>query len=137
MIVDPKQRIPLVHIENFMDAIVSVVTHPEMEGIFFVVDEDQPTIRDLNTLKIRHDIMRYHPWYIGKVGFWLLSMARTIYGRGADHKGQVIADYYFHTRRLCYSTEKLRTLVGWAPTKTLNDTLSDCHGSLSQVSPEC
>lgn len=137
IIVDPNQRIPLVHIENFVGAVVSIASRPETEGVFFVVDDEQPTVSELNILKIRHGILRYHPWRIGRMGFWLLSATRRICSRRTVQKGHVAADYYFYTRRLRYSTEKLRTLVGWVPTINLNDSLDDCQGTLSPPCTEC
>lgn len=129
--IDSRQRVPLVHIESFLNAVVSAAETPEADGMFLVVDEEQPTLRDLNALKIRHGILRYHPWPGGRVGFWLLTayrvVARSIRSRGGDiPKGHALAQYYFSTRRLRYSTEKLRKKVGWTPAVTLDDGLKDC-----------
>lgn len=132
--IDSRQRVPLVHIESFLNAIINAAETSEADGVFLVVDEEQPTLRDLNALKIRHGILRYRPWHGGKVGFWLLTacraVARTIRFRGGDiPKGHALAEYYFSTRRLRYSTEKLRKKVGWTPAVTLDDGLKDCLGT--------
>jgi nucleoside-diphosphate-sugar epimerase len=128
IVVDPDQRVPLVHINSFVEAVTRVTENPEAEGVFLVVDQEQPTIQDLNTLKINLGILKYHPWRIGKVGYWLFclgqTLARNMRGRsGSVQKGYALAHYYFQTRRLLYSTEKLRNLVGWAPAIPLYDGL--------------
>jgi len=134
-IVDPGQRVPLVHINSFIEAVAGTANNPEAEGVFFVVDEEQPTLRDLNALKIQHGILRYHPWRIGKVGFWLLyffrAIARNMGGRRATvQKGYALAQYHFYRRRLQYSTDRLRNLVGWTPTISLAEGLKDFGGAL-------
>ena len=141
VVVDPEQRVPLVHIDNFTEAVAGVAEHPEAQGIFLVVDEEQPTLRDLNALKLKHGILRYIPWRIGRVGFWLFwfcrAIVRTLSGRaGAGPKGYALAEYYFHTRCLRYSTQKLRTQVGWTPPVNLKSGLKECRMVASSLKAE-
>lgn len=138
IVVDPDQRVPLVHIDSFLDAVAKVAENPEAKGLFFVVDEEQPMLRDLNALKMQHGILRYHPWCIGKVGFRLLCLCRAIARilrgrRGTVPTGYALAQYYFQTRRLIYSTEKLHKKVGWAPAVSLKNGMKELK-MLSTVS---
>ncbi|MCP4541865.1 MAG: NAD-dependent epimerase/dehydratase family protein [Chloroflexi bacterium] len=139
VIVDPGQRVPLVHIDSFIEAVVRVVEHPGAHGVFLVVDEEQPVLCDLNAIKIRYGILQFAPWRIGKVGFWLLWLSRSIVrilrGRtGEVSKGHALAEYYFHTRRLRYSTQKLRSQVGWTSEVSLKDALKEWQLSISSES---
>lgn len=124
VVVDSRQRVPLVHIDSFLDAVFKVGEKPEAEGVFFVVDEEQPMLRELNAMKRQHGLLRYTPWQIGGIGYSLLQMcglvARTIRGkrRNIPH-GYTLAERCFRTRRITYSTNKLRFQVGWLPKVTL------------------
>ena len=138
MLIDPGQRIPLVHVEHIADAVVRVATHPEARGVFLLVDDEQPTVRELNAMKIQLGMMRYAPWPIGKAGFWLFTLgravARILRGRGNDGSPrQALAQYSFLTRRLLYCTDKLRARTGWKPTISLREGLAECarHNRLS------
>jgi nucleoside-diphosphate-sugar epimerase len=129
-VIDPEQRVPLVHIDSFIEAVVRVAEHCEMHGVFLVVDEEQPTLRDLNAIKMRYGLSQFSPWRIGKMGFWLLWFLRSIVRllRGCPGKislADAFAEYYFHTRHLLYSTQKLRAQVGWAPAVSLEDALKE------------
>lgn len=131
VVVDSGQRVPVVHIDNFTEAVVGVIEHPEAQGVFLVVDDEQPTLRDLNALKMQYGILRYAPWYIGRTGFWLIwffrVVVRILRGRvGENFKNHAVAEYYFQTRRLIYRTEKLRSQVGWTPSVTLKNGLKEC-----------
>jgi nucleoside-diphosphate-sugar epimerase len=129
--VDPLQRVPMVHIDSFTAALKLTVDTPEVDGIFFVVDSGQPTLHELNVEKLRLGLMQYHPWRIGRAGFWLLNAARMVVrlSRGQFRrlpKGYSMAQYYFQTRRLLYSAEKLSLRVGWNPNVRLTDGLAEC-----------
>jgi nucleoside-diphosphate-sugar epimerase len=129
--IDLHQRIPLVHIDNFLDAVIKVVEKSEVQGVYCLVDPDQPTLRRLNALKLQYGILKYQPWFIGKVGFRLLSLARVLVRilRGRSRmvpSGYSFAQYCFQTRQLTYSTQKLQTEAGWTPTVNLDSGLKDC-----------
>ncbi len=129
VVVDMRQRVPLVHIASFTEAVARVGEHPEAQGVFLVVDE-QPTLHELNTLKMRYDILRYTPWHIGKAGFWLTRLSQTVYralcGRTETLAVRyALAEYYFHTRHLRYSTRKLRAQVGWMPAVGLKEAIEE------------
>ena len=130
VVVDSNQHIPLIHINNFFDAIVRVAEHHASEGRYLVVDQEQPTLRELNALKMHYGVLRYAPWHIGKSGYWLLWFCRTVVsmlrGRSSDNvMARAQAEYCFQTRRLVYSTEKLQTQTGWFPSATLKDFLKE------------
>lgn len=124
VVVDPAQRVPLVHIDSFRDAVVRVAENPKANGVYFVVDDEQPTIRELNALSIKYGLIRYQPWRIGKFGFWVLVAIRRIVcflskRRGTRKCDAALAEYAHNTRRLRYSTEKLRSETGWISTVSL------------------
>ena len=123
-IVDPHQRVPLIYIDNFIDAVVDVVNEPSVTGVFFVVDQEQPHLKFLNKLKIKLGIMQYPPWTIGRLGFFLLYISKLAIGKlfGREYKRQPgfwRTDLRFHCRRSLYSTEALRKKTGWFPKITL------------------
>jgi len=127
--VDPRQKIPLSHITNFAQALIKLVQLTNSQGVFVVVDDEQPEIAILNELKIRHGLLAYHPWRIGKSGYLLMCLCRLLYRilkRRFDRSltNQIIADYYFQTRRLMYSTKKLRSEADWEPAVRLEDGLA-------------
>lgn len=135
-VVDPGQRVPLVHIDNFTDALVSVVDHEAEKGVFLVVDDEQPALRDLNALKVKLGILRHPPRRIGKAGFWMMwgvrSVVRVMTGRRAEVSRKLImAEYYFQTRHLLYSTEKLRSRTGWTPAVGLEKGLEESREEVS------
>ncbi len=135
-VVDPGQRIPLVHIDSFANALVGTAGREE-KGVFLVVDDEQPALRDLYTLKMKLGIIRKAPRRIGRLGFWLMwtvrSIARIVFGRRAEVSCKLIrAEYYFQTRRLLYSTEKLRSRTGWTPAIGLEEGLEE---SMSATKP--
>lgn len=132
-VVDPGQRIPLVYIDNFADALAGTAGGKE-GGVFLVVDDEQPKLGDLNGLKIDLGIIRKAPRRIGRAGFWVMwgvrSFARIIFGRRDEVSGKMIrAEYHFQTRRLLYSTGKLLSLTGWTPAVTLEQGLKRSRAS--------
>lgn len=130
-IVDPNQRVPLVHIDNFLNALQLVASNIAASGIYFVVDDEQPTLKGLNKKKIEYGLMRYQPWRIGKIGFWILTAMRRVVRMFRGKSNSLPPDYnraqfHFQTRRLLYSTKKLRSLVGWRPMVGLAEGLAEC-----------
>lgn len=132
IVIAPDQRLPLVHIDSLCDAIIRIVEKPDVNGaIFFVVDDEQPSLHELDALRIEHGMLQYHRWCIGDIGFWLLSALRFAVsvlrrGQSAIPKGYTRAQYYFATRRLRYSTEKLRNACQWMPAIDLVNGLISC-----------
>jgi nucleoside-diphosphate-sugar epimerase len=128
LVIDSAQRVPLVHIENFIDAVIGVANAPGAEGVFLVVDSEQPTLKELNLSLVESGLLRYHPWKVGKMGFWLAILLRGIVrlSRG-DRLGSVRlsaqAEFVFKTRRLSYCTKKLRSRTGWKQRVSLKDGL--------------
>ena len=141
VVVDQEQRVPLVHIDNFSEAVVNVALHPAAQGVFFVVDEEQPTLHELNALKKQYGLLEYSPWNIGRAGFWFLwllrGFVRMMRGRGWKYlKDEALSDYSFQTRRLLYNTDKLRSLTGWKPLVHLEASLRDSSPALMERSDE-
>lgn len=138
-IIDPYQRIPLIHIDNFLHALLLLVSTPSASGTYLVVDDEQPTLKELNKKKIEFGLMQYQPWRIGKMGFWILTgmrmAVRKIRGRSKLPQGYDIAQYYVQTRRLQYSTKKLKLSAGWKPLVGLTDGLAECASHSTQNNP--
>jgi UDP-glucose 4-epimerase len=131
IIIDPDQRVPLVHSDSFLNAVMAVATKPEIEGSFFVVDDEQPALRDLIRLRKHYGLLRYDPWRIGRIGFWLMSLFRTVARilrnrQEIVSKGYTLAQYHFLTRHLLYRTDRLKHATGWRPAFSLIDGLRTC-----------
>lgn len=131
IIVEPLQRMPLVHINSVCDAILRVVMNPNISGVFIIVDDEQPTLHELNSVKLELGLLRYHPWNIGQIGFWIREGVRFIIrrsrsGNHRQYKEHLLSEYRFQTRRLRYSTNKLRTTTGWTPRMDLVGGLKTC-----------
>jgi predicted dehydrogenase/nucleoside-diphosphate-sugar epimerase len=129
-VVDPRQRVPLVHIDNFADALTDVMDKASQDNVFLVVDDEQTAIWDLNALKLSLGILTRPPQQIGRPGFMITwtarSLVRILTGRRADVSIEHIkAEYYFQTRRLLYSTKKLRHHTGWAPAVSLESGMEE------------
>ena len=73
IIIDPLERIPLIHIENFKNAVIKVVEANLNDRIFFVVDDEQPSRKYLNEVLLKSGIIRYKPLYIGKKDFTFIQ----------------------------------------------------------------
>ena len=132
-VVDPEERVPLVHIDNFQDAVVKVARTPDTSGTFLVVDNEQPTRRELIDLQIRANILKRRPWRIGRAGFVLLHNSKSLLRRLIGRKvliqpGYLKAALRFHCRRNLYSTKALRDATGWAPKISLVQGLESSDG---------
>jgi predicted dehydrogenase/nucleoside-diphosphate-sugar epimerase len=140
-VIDRGQRVPLLHIDNFADAVVASAKSENARGVFIVVDEEQPIIGDLTALKMKLGILRHPPRRIGRVGFWMKWLARSIVRIMTGRRGEVsrkliFADYYFRTRRLRYSTERLRSATGWIPAVGLEEGLRESGKAAESTAPE-
>lgn len=128
--VDPRQRVPLIHVENFLAALVACVGTESARGVYLVVDEEQPALGDLNRLKLRHGILRHRPWPLGRVLFKLFLQLKAKAGarrRGrALPAGYTVTQYALRVRRLTYSTARLRGDTGWSPEISLEQGLEEC-----------
>ncbi|MCF6286014.1 MAG: NAD(P)-dependent oxidoreductase, partial [Candidatus Hydrogenedentes bacterium] len=56
-IVDPNQRVPLVHVDNFLSALTRTGKDTNASGIFLFVDDEQPMLGELNALKLEYGIL--------------------------------------------------------------------------------
>jgi nucleoside-diphosphate-sugar epimerase len=120
-LVDPRERVPLVNLSNFFDALDLAIRNDEVKGTFFVVDDEQPTREELVELLIENGLLRYRPWRIGNFGLLcksLLSETKRIL-RGGEPTGAWLenleADLAVHRRRSRYDTAALREATGWVP----------------------
>jgi UDP-glucose 4-epimerase len=132
IIADPLQRLPLLHIESFINAVMCVAEHRSASGVFFVVDEEQPRLLEVNELRLKHGILKYQPWRVGRPVFRTLCMLRSLVRilrskRGTVPKGYARVQYCLNVRRLEYSTKKIRTETGWRPSLTLEEGIKTCR----------
>lgn len=129
-VIDPGQRVPLVHVDSVLSAVVKTVGNPDLSGTFVVVDDEQPTIRELNALKLKLGILHRKPWPLGRSGFrllcWLRGGLRRVRGLGAPPRGYFETQYAMQTRRLRYNTRRLRESAGWTPAIPLEAGLRAC-----------
>lgn len=121
---DSRQRVPLVHIDNFIHAILKVAYNSEVRGVFHVVDDEQPQLQELNNIKIKLGLIQYRPWLIGRLGFCLLYISKLAVRKLFGCKRNIQPGYWqaalrFYCRRSLYSTEALRKKTGWSPKVTL------------------
>ena len=128
-IVDPEERVPLVHVDSFLDSLTRVVESRGVRDTFFVVDAEQPTLNELNKLRIELGIIRYHPWRVGRLGFCVLYQVKDLLGRILGRRwpgqpGSWKATLHFHSRRSRYSTDALRKACGWQPALPLAEGLA-------------
>jgi UDP-glucose 4-epimerase len=126
--VDPGQRVPLVHIDSFLDAVIRVVGQRGLRGVFVVVDDEQPRLKELVDARMEVGLQRYKPWYIGRIGFWSLLGIRTVVrwlrrDCSIVPRGYARTEFDLHVRRLNYDTEKLRSTTGWEPLVSLEEGL--------------
>lgn len=132
MILDRQQRLPLVHIENFLDAVLKIGKSSTAQGIYMVVDQEQPRLYEVNALLIEHGLRKSHPRYGGKVRIRLLLLLKAIWRlllrRTAKiPQGYTSAQYHLLTRRLRYRTDRLQHDVGWTQRVALPEGLKDCR----------
>jgi len=116
--VSGNQRIPLIYIDNFCDAVAAVGEQGNATGTFLVVDREQPTLRQLNELKIQLRLMHQHPWYTGLaihravcLRAALIRKLKRIPSRASPSTAEAMR--HFYCRQLSYSTEALRRTTGW------------------------
>lgn len=133
---DSQQRMPLSHITNFVHAIEATVAHDNAKGVYFVVDEEQPSLARLNREMISQHLLQYPPWQLGTLGFWTIAAVRSMWRtlrRRSVCCGYTHAQHAFATRRLKYSTKRLRSDTGWVPRISLQEGLETCTESCSEV----
>jgi len=130
--VDRRQRVPLVHIENLLDAVLKIGKSSGATGIFFIVDREQPVLYELNALLIERGLLQRHPRYAGRVRIRLMLFLAAVFRRLRGHVGDVPrgyarAQYRFQTRRLRYGADRLQREVGWTQQIALPEGLEDCR----------
>jgi UDP-glucose 4-epimerase len=127
-IVEPDSIFPLVHINNFCDALVRVGSSNEKFGCFFVVDEEQPTIKDYFNLKQELGIIKYRPWVIGVKKFKIIenlkNFIRPLLKKKSLSNQELEVLFIFQTRKLIYSTDLIKKL-GWTQKISLIDGLKE------------
>lgn len=109
-----RERLPLVHHRNVCDAVVALVRR-QVEGTYFVVDEEQPWRCDVDALKEKLGISR-PPWPLGAGMLRLqLSLAPRFGSSCRDNLSRLALMQYMSNRRILYSTVRLREATGWYP----------------------
>lgn len=131
IVIDSNQCIPLIHMDNLTEAVKAVAVNDKINGVYLAVDKEQPTIDELNNLKIRYGLLTYSPWHIGRIGFWGLWFCRVLFRllRGRYDRGSLssaVAEYYFHTRKLSYDTSKFKSDFGIEQKVSLEKGLAEC-----------
>jgi|AntAceMinimDraft_17_1070374.scaffolds.fasta_scaffold00759_4 nucleoside-diphosphate-sugar epimerase len=127
-IVDFDERIPLVHIQSLIDAVRNVIRAPDLSGIFHVVDDTQPTRRELTAFQLKHGLLIYRPWQIGFVGFSFLEVVRWVISKTGLKKmnlpvGFLRASSRFNLRKNIYSNIALQKACDWRSMKELSAVL--------------
>jgi len=126
-IIDLDQRLPMVHIDSLVLAIFLLSEESTAKGVYLVVDDEQPTLRVLNHLKQKNIITLYGSLVIGKVEHvfnrYFRNLIRKLKGLKALPEEYYEAQFVILTRKLCYSTTKLRTHTLWKPVRSLKDSL--------------
>jgi nucleoside-diphosphate-sugar epimerase len=125
-IVDPDSVIPLIHIDNFVDAIKKVSLTQEANGVFLAVDDEQPTQKELNTLKKELGLIKYNPWIIGLKIFYFHLRFKQILKHALKRNNlypqpSIEPLVRFHSRRMRYSCYRLKKVTNWKPHVTLEE----------------
>jgi len=122
-VLDPAQRVPLVHVSNFADAVVLSAGVAEPVATFHVVDEEQPALGDLNRLKQALGLADRLPprRSVGRLSaaYCARTLAKKLLRRATPVRGTLEATLRFHRRRSLYTTMKLREATGWRPRLSL------------------
>lgn len=124
-IVDPEARIPFTHVNNFTEALLRIVSFATTEGVYLVVDDEQPTQRELIALKKKLGLIKYEPWTIGVKAFFLKQEIKNLLKKFRFKKNMKSPPtdllIIFHTRKLIYDCRKLKGETGWEPSISLEE----------------
>jgi len=119
-VIDLNERVPLVHIDNFYDALAKIVEAPDVNGTFLVVGDEQPCRRELIRIQLQTGILKYRPWRIGQTGFTLMSFGKTFFKWIVNKKtfaqsGSIEAALRFYCRKSIYNCNLLKKTIDWFP----------------------
>ncbi len=126
------QRLPLINIDNFCDALFIAEKKGKDKEIYVAVDQEQPSIKYFNNLKVINGINKYPPFYIGRKGFVLLYFIRfvkSLIKRRGLTKDSIVALYVMKTRGNIYSNSKIKD-IGWTQRKTLIECMEESAGEI-------
>ncbi|HOF87675.1 MAG TPA: NAD-dependent epimerase/dehydratase family protein, partial [Armatimonadota bacterium] len=115
LLVDPAQRVPLVHLDSVCDALWRMGDHPTLAGTFQVVDAEQPRLDELLALKLALGLIPALPRRIGPAGYRVLWALRRLRQRRWPDPALLAAELAHHCRQNTYSTTALRQATGWQP----------------------
>jgi UDP-glucose 4-epimerase len=117
----PISRLPLTHVENCADCIVTTVESPSCAGIFNVVDDYETRVwryaRDHARGTKRHFYFLPVPYSLGLGIAHLFQLtSRQLFGNRGRLPSLLEPDrYQAQFKPLRYSNEKLRLVLGWTP----------------------
>lgn len=122
-LIDGLQRLPLVHVNDFISAILVCERKSKSGEVYFVVGDEQITVSELLRFNLENNLIKYKPWYIGTIGFWFLAMLNYIFKivigkRKKNALALIFADFLIKKRKIFYKTNKIKAL-GWLPKMSL------------------
>ncbi len=124
-IVDPESRIPFTHIRNFVEALLRIASSTAAQGTYLVVDDEQPTQRELIALKKKLGLVKHKPWTFGATAFRVKQEIKDLLKKYRPKRSPEAppADLLviFHTRKLIYDCRKLKNETGWRPLISLEE----------------
>jgi len=131
-IVNLNARIPFTHIDNFIDALKKISLCQEADDVFLVVDDEQPTQRELIHLKKELGLIKHYPWVLGLTGFRLQqTLKRILKGLLRRNKSLEAVEIEpllrFHSRKLKYDCRRLKELTNWQPHVSLKQGWQEIH----------
>ena len=119
-VVNADARVPLIHINSFVDALKRVCLTRIADGVFLVVDDEQPTQKELIQLKKELGLIKYSPWILSLTGFrtqkWVKRIFKKILRKNnLSPEPEIEPLMRFHLRQLRYDCSRLKEVTNWQP----------------------
>jgi nucleoside-diphosphate-sugar epimerase len=126
IIVTLRARTPFLYIDNFIDALKKVSINQEAKGVFLVVDDEQPTQKELIHLKKEIGLIKYNPRILSVTGFKAQQILKHFLKKIIRRKNlntQLVLEplLRFHSRKIRYDCSRLKKLTNWHPYVTLKE----------------
>jgi nucleoside-diphosphate-sugar epimerase len=136
-------RIPLTYVSNCAEAIVLACEREQANGQFLnVVDDEMPTQRRYSRLLQRNWNPRPHilpiSWTAMRAIAWTATATnRWLLGNRAKVPGIFIPSrLYARCRPLRYSNARIKEVLGWRPTVSLNDAVQKSLHPPTKLEPQ-